>query len=386
MTLERAMQRFRDAVLRKRAQWEAEGRPRRRTLTPGDVCPATYDTAYESGVKLEQRIQKPTILVFSRQLIALTVLTAFYVINMLGIDKMAKVQNIIVIVMCVSLIVFVGFGLGKVSPNYFTEDFMTGGALGLTQATEVVIFAVNGAYVVANLGGEAKNPIRDIPIAIIAPTIGVAVLYALIGVVASGVLPVATVAGAPLNLVAAEILPPALYACFMVCGAMVALITTLNAQLASALKAILQGCVDGWLPEKIGYLHPKFKTPVVILTFLYAVGLLAIFFGLNISDIASVVSPVVQICMCLINICILRLPKILPEAWEKSRFHMSKGMLTTLVVLCTILGVANIIVLASTLSLPLLIGMVGVFAVGLIYIVLRQKSGKVHVEVSYELE
>lgn len=322
----------------------------------------------------------------SRNLLAFAVLTVFYVINMLGIDKMAKVQNLIVVAMCIALMIFVGFGIGKVSPDYLTTDFMTGGGLGLLQATAVVVFAVNGAYVVANLSGEAKNPTRDIPLAIILPTFGVAVLYALIGIVASGVLPVSQVADKPLNLVAEEILSPTLYAVFMVCGAMVALISTLNAQMASSPKAILQGCVDGWLPEKIGYLHPKFKTPVVILTFLYVVGLATIFLGLDIADIASVVSLVVQICMCLLNICILRLPKILPEAWEKSRFYMSRGKLITLVTLCTILGVVNIVALASTMSLPLLLGMVVIFVVGILYIVLRQKAGKVHMEISYEVE
>ena len=67
VTLERAMQRFQDAVSRKRAQWEAEGRPFHQTLAPGDALSGfTYDTVYESGLKLEEHIQKPTILVFSR--------------------------------------------------------------------------------------------------------------------------------------------------------------------------------------------------------------------------------------------------------------------------------------------------------------------------------
>lgn len=321
-----------------------------------------------------------------RKLIALVALTFFYIVNLLGIDKMAKVQNVIVVVMCAALLLFIGFGLGKVSPDYLAEDFMTGGALGLIQASAVVIFAVNGAYVVANLSGEAKNPTRDIPLAIIVPTIVVAFLYALIGIVASGVLPVAQVAGEPLSWVAREVLPPVLYACFMVGGAMAALVTTLNAQMASSPKAILQGCVDGWLPEKIGYLHPKFKTPVVILTFLWAVGVLAIVFGLDIEDIASVVSLVVQSCMLLLNICIIRLPKILPEAWEKSRFRMAKGKLITLAVLCTVLGVVNIAALASTMSMSVLLGMLLVFAAGYAYIVLRLRSGKVHMEISYEVE
>ena len=66
-TLEGAMRRFQDAMDRKRAQWEKEGRPYHKTLAPGDVLEGfVYDTAGESGLRLEQTIQKPTILVFSR--------------------------------------------------------------------------------------------------------------------------------------------------------------------------------------------------------------------------------------------------------------------------------------------------------------------------------
>lgn len=92
-------------------------------------------------------------------------------------------------------------------------------------------------------------------------TFAVAILYGLIGIVASGVLPVREVAGQSLDVVAKEIMPYAVYIFFILCGAMFALISTLNAQFASAPKVILQGCVDGWLPEKLAYLHPKYKTP-----------------------------------------------------------------------------------------------------------------------------
>lgn len=321
----------------------------------------------------------------SRMLIAFVILTFFYVINLLGIDKMAKVQNVIVVVMIVALFVFVGFGIGKVSPDYLSEGFLPGGILGIFQATAVVTFAVNGAYVAVGLSGEAKNPTRDIPIAVVVSTVAVAVLYALMGIVAAGVLPVEQVANQSLNVVAEAFMPSWAYVFFIVGGAMFGLISTLNAQLASAPKAILQGCVDGWLPEKIGYLHPKYKSPVIILTFFYLIGLLPIFFGLDIEDIASMVSLLVQLSALLMNIFIIRLPKLLPEAWEKSKFHVSKGVLNLIVVLCVILGVVNIAALASTMEPFLLIGNVVMLVVGFLYINLRLRSGKVKMEVSYEI-
>lgn len=166
----------------------------------------------------------------------------------------------------------------------------------------------------------------------------------------------------------------------------VALISTLNAQFASAPKVILQGCVDGWLPEKLAYLHPKYKTPVIIMAFFYVIGLCPIFCGLDIEEIASMATLVSQVAAVLVNICIIRLPKKLPEEWEKSKFHMPKWVLVVLTVICTVLGVFNIVVLATTMSVKLLIANVIIFVVMIIYIQIRKKMGKVHMEISYEAD
>lgn len=66
-TLESAMARFKDAVLRKRAQWAVEGKPYHHTLAAGDTLDGfVYDTPQAHGLDLASTIQKPTILVFSR--------------------------------------------------------------------------------------------------------------------------------------------------------------------------------------------------------------------------------------------------------------------------------------------------------------------------------
>lgn len=55
-----------------------------------------------------------------------------------------------------------------------------------------------------------------------------------------------------------------------------------------------------------------------------------------------------------------------------------------LTVLCLAIGIFNIVVLATTL--PLLIGNIVIFGAMLFYIVLRNRSGNVHMEISYEEE
>ena len=85
---------------------------------------------------------------------------------------------------------------------------------------------------VAENGDDIIEPSRTIPKVIILSTSIVAVFYALIGIVAAGVLPIEDVAFQNLTLVAQEIFPTWLYLFFVFGGAMFALLTTLNGTLS----------------------------------------------------------------------------------------------------------------------------------------------------------
>lgn len=318
------------------------------------------------------------------KIIAIVVLTIFFLINLIGVDVMAKFQNIIVVLMCVALGLFAAFGLGEVSPDYLTEDFLTNGAFGLFQAAGLLVFAVGGSYVITNLSAEAKNPTRDIPLAMIISTLIVVVLYALVGVVASGVLPVEQVAGQTLDAVARTVLPYPIYAFFMVAGAMFALVSTLNAQYAWAPKPVMQACDDGWLPKKLAYLHPKFKTPVVLITILYAFGVLCVISGLNVSILGNLTTISVSLISLIISALLWRLPKVVGSAWDKSKFKVSPSVLRVFSVISSIACIFNVFLNASQLSRPLLIASAVVIVAGLLLAYFRGKSSKVHMEISYE--
>lgn len=318
------------------------------------------------------------------KVVAIAMLTIFFVINLAGVDVMAKFQNLIVILMCIALGLFAALGIAKVDPGYMTQDFMLNGIGGLLKAGGLLTFAVGGSTVITNLSGEAKNPTRDIPLAMIISTLLVAVLYAFVSIVAAGVLPVSEVANEPLNLVAEFVLSKPFYAFFMVCGAMFALISTVNAQYAWAPKPILQACDDGWLPKGLAYLHPRFKTPVVLLAILYGLAVVCIISGLDISILGNI--SLIADCMIylLINTFLGKLPKVAPDAWNASKFKCSKGVLYIIITLATIAALINLYLNAAQLSVPLLIGNVIVIALSFVFAYVRMKSGQVHVDTSYE--
>lgn len=64
-------------------------------------------------------------------MIALIVTTLFFLINIVGVDIMAKFQNLIVTMLCIALGLFAVVGLKYVQPDYLTNGFLTDGIGGL---------------------------------------------------------------------------------------------------------------------------------------------------------------------------------------------------------------------------------------------------------------
>ena len=324
----------------------------------------------------------------NQKVIALIVGTLFFVLNYFGVDLMAKIQNLLVIVLVISLAMFAVFGLPQVDlAAYFSNAdglFLTDGIGGFLTATAYLGFATGGATVILGVSAECKNPTKDIPFVIIVSTVSVAILYGLVATTASGVLPVPEVANQPLTLVAAEILPKPLYIFFIVGGAMFALATTLNSQIMSCTKPVMQSCEDGWFPQSLASLS-KYKTPWKILIIYYFILVVPILADLNIAQISSIVQILGYLNNLVLTITAMKLPKMFPEAWEKSQFHVPTPVFNTLMIItCAALLVQASFMLKS-MTLQLIIFNVAVMAAGFIWAFYRTGTGKAKPTVSYEM-
>ncbi len=81
-----------------------------------------------------------------------------------------------------------------------------------------------------------------------------------------------------------------------------------------------------------------------------------------------------------------RLPKLLPEAWKKSAFKISDGALKAICYFCGGLLIFQNWLLLEDNTPEIIIGNIIFLAVSFIFVMLRYKSGKVQVEVSWEDE
>ena len=167
---------------------------------------------------------------------------------------------------------------------------------------------------------------------------------------------------------------------------MLALYTTINETFGFVTKPVLQACVDGWFPKKLGAISEKYGTPYYLLILFYVVGLLPIIAGLDIDRIANMSMILMNITTFLIVVATARLPKLLPEAWSKSAFKISDGALKVICYFCGALLIFQNWLLIEDNTPEIIIGNVIFLVISFIFVVLRYQSGKVQVEVSWEDE
>lgn len=321
------------------------------------------------------------------RLIAFACLTVFYLINLFGVQIAAKVQYVLVVVLILALSTFIAFGIPEIKPGFFTgSDFFHGGFNGFMSATALLSMAPSGAVFIVNFGKQCKRPTRDIPFAIIVGTIVVSVLYTGMAFVAAGVLPVEDVAGKSLGLVAAEIFPRPVFIFFMVGGAMVALVTSLNALFGWITPPLAQACEDGWFPRFLGAQNKRFKTNHWIMTIIYLLTASIIIFGWDMTTIANVGNFLASAATVVISLCLLTLPKKIPEIWGRSAFHVPEKVFKEGCIVSALVDIMFCYFLAIELTKADIIGLFIYLGVALLYpyLVLKYSKQGVEIEVSYE--
>lgn len=297
------------------------------------------------------------------KIVALLVLSIIFVCNIFGTKNAAIVQNILVFALIAGLACFILFGLVQVDYNYIFDptNLFPNGARSFWTAAALLTFSTSGAITIAELGGEAKNPAKDLPVAMIGSTLFVGAIYALIALVASGILPWQQVANQPLSLVASEVLPKPAFYVFLIGGALGATATTMNAIFTWVTKPIMVACDDGWLPNKLASVSKKFGTPHYLMLLVYLVAVVPILLDIPLGVIATIGSGLGCVYQALMPLSAMFLLKKYPSAYENSKFKLPPKSLTpfaifafVLLILQTFLLISDLTPLAAALSVAYL--------------------------------
>lgn len=271
-------------------------------------------------------------------------MTTIFIVNLTGIKTAVKFQNLLVIVLVVSIGLFIVLGLPKIndfSPYMDITKVMPNGFSDFIAAIFLVRFSLVGAEYINEFGNDAENPGKNIPLAMIISTIIVSIIYLGVGFVATGVLPIEEVAFKTLGSVAKEIFSQPVYYFFMVGGAMFAVASSLNAVFAWAPKGLKVAIEDGWLPEFLATENKAFGTPHYLLLIFYILGMIPILTGGTLEIIAVLGNNIGLIFAALPIVAVLFLPSRNKNAYENAYFKLPLWAMRVLPVLCLIVFAAG---------------------------------------------
>lgn len=311
--------------------------------------------------------------------LAIGIQTFFFLTTIKGSKFMARMQNFMVVILALSLILYIVFGLPQVKPGVFAVNepgYFLNGADGFFSAIGIMMLACMGANAPVDLTADARNPKKNVPLSIILTTLALAVIYGLMAIVASGVLPVEEVAGKSLAVGAKEIFPYPIYMLFILGGACFAIATTLYTSIATIKYPSLVAIEDGWLPAKLG-VTTKSGYPWLIMLLCYIISLLPTLTGMSLDTVVSYLSIPNLIICSLNNVLFLTLPKKYPTAWKNSYMHMPFWALTVLIVLATGCDIFLIYRQFANVTLRDQVIIVVMVVVLFLYSAIRFKTGKV---------
>ncbi|MCV7227698.1 APC family permease [Mycolicibacterium komossense] len=235
------------------------------------------------------------------------------VLNIVGIVSVARANFLIIAIQAVFIVVFIVMavsatsGMGSVDLMApFRGDGTANGFAPILAGAAILCLSFLGFDAVSTLSEEAKNPVRDVPRAIMLATLICGVLFIILSFVSQLVFPsnnFADVDSGSLDVMKAAggAFLAAFFTAAYVAGALGSAITS-QASVARILYAMGR---DGILPRKVfGHVSVKFSTPTWAIAIVSVISLLAVVIPLDI--LASVVSFGALVAFSVVNLSVIK--------------------------------------------------------------------------------
>ena len=209
-------------------------------------------------------------------IIALLLTILFMILNILGVKEASLLQVVSVIILLMLMSFYVVKGIPEIKISNF-EPFAPGGLLKIVTTSGFVFVAFGGLIGVTSVAEEVKNAGKVVPVGMILSLTVVSLLYFLIILVTVGVVEPDKLASTltPISDGGYAISGKLGYI-LMTSGAILAFSSTSNAGIMAASRLPLALGRDFLVPEFLGKVSRRFKTPVysILITGLFIISVL----------------------------------------------------------------------------------------------------------------
>jgi APA family basic amino acid/polyamine antiporter len=193
--------------------------------------------------------------------VLVAIYAAFAAVNILGVERGARVNTVLTIAKVFPLLLLIAGGLFAIDPGNVAirnpPDMGT-----LARSSILLIFAFAGIEAALVPSGEVKEPARTVPRALLIAMVAITLLYAGLQFVAQGVLgpALATSKAAPLA-EAAGVALGGWARTLLLAGAVVSMLGHAGAMILATPRTLFAFARDGFLPSALARLHPVHRTP-----------------------------------------------------------------------------------------------------------------------------
>lgn len=247
---------------------------------------------------------------------AMLIVGVMTMLLVVGIRESANINNIIVVVKVVVILLFIFLGWKFIDAGNWqpiipenTGTFGQFGWSGIFRAAGVIFFAYIGFDAVSTAAQEAKNPQKDMPFGILGSLVVCTILYILVALVMTGIVPYPDLNTAAPIAVAVDTAGPDLFWLrpFIKIGAIAGLSSVILVMLMGQPRIFFAMSRDGFLPAGLSKVHPKFKTPHIttLLTGIVAMVISGLFPISVLGELVSIGTLLAFVIVC-VGILVLR--------------------------------------------------------------------------------
>jgi APA family basic amino acid/polyamine antiporter len=289
-------------------------------------------------------------------------------VNYYGTEESSAFQNVTIGVETLIILVFVGVGVFFIDPANL-EPFAPFGAGGIVATTGIVFISFLGFEIIATVAGEIKNPSRIIPLSMILSVVLVTILYVLVMLVSTGVIPFASLGESPIPVsdVAIVYLGPAGVVA-IVFAAIIAAISSSNSSILAASRVIYAMGRDGIVTDWLNASHPRFYTPHRAIAATGGVTTVLILVGLEVETIVALLAEAASfsflVSYSLVHVSLVVFRRADPDDYDPS-FALPRPLYPAVPILGVVLSV---VVVSQMATLVVAIGS-GIVGFGLLWYV-----------------
>ena len=220
---------------------------------------------------------------FAVNLTAIFIVLALTLLLIKGVKESTRVATIMVGLNMLMITSFIVVGAFYVKPENWTP-FAPNGFEGVFMGAFLIFFAYIGFDAISTCAEETENPQRDLPIGILGTLIFCTILYVLVALVLTGIVPLQSINTTAPIAAAMKFIGKDWFAGIISTGALCALTSVLLIYQLGTTRILYAMSRDRFLPKSFRVIHKKFRTPYA-LTWLagIVVILCSLFMDLNLS-------------------------------------------------------------------------------------------------------